>query len=99
MILQSRARQTSPVPTACVIVCIHSQIKHSLLSIYCKSTIYFYRHNNILCLLNFNITYIITLLHVSTLMSHLQALISRTIVHIVLQFFVLQFFVLVELLQ
>ena len=30
-------------------------------------------------------------------MSHLQALISRTIVHIVLQFYVLQFFVLVEL--
>ena len=37
-------------------------------------------------LLNFNITYIITLLHVSTLMSHLQAKISRPIVHIVLQF-------------
>jgi len=27
--------------------------------IYCKSTIYFRRHNNILYLLNFNITYII----------------------------------------
>ena len=30
-------------------------------SIYCKSTIYFRRHNNILYLLNFNITYIIIL--------------------------------------
>ena len=33
----------------------------------------FRRHNNMIYLLNFNITYIITLLHVSTPMSHLQA--------------------------
>jgi len=33
----------------------------------------FRRHNNMIYLLNFNITYIFTLLHVSTLMSHLQA--------------------------
>jgi glycerol-3-phosphate acyltransferase PlsY len=37
-------------------------------------------------LINFNITYTITLLHVSTLMSHLQEYISRPIVYIVLQF-------------
>ena len=43
-------------------------------------------------LLNFNITYIITLLHVSTLMSHLQAQISRPIVHIALQFLCLTVF-------
>ena len=43
-------------------------------------------------LINFSITYIITLLHVSTLMSHLQAQISRPIVHIVLQFLCLTFF-------
>ena len=46
----------------------------------------FRRHNNRIYLLIFNITYIITLLHVSTLMNHLQAQISRPIVHIVLQF-------------
>ena len=33
----------------------------------------FRRHNNMIYVINFNITYIITLLHVSTLMSHLQA--------------------------
>ena len=43
-------------------------------------------------LLNFNITYIFTLLHVSTLMSHLQAKISRPILHIILQFLCLTFF-------
>ena len=57
----------------------------------CKYTIYFRRHNNMIYLLNFNATYIIILLHVSTLMSHLQSLISRTIVHIVLQFLCLTY--------
>jgi hypothetical protein len=47
------------------------------MSTYCKSTIYFRRHNNMIYLLNFNITFIITLLHVLTLMSHLQALIFK----------------------
>ena len=42
-------------------------------------------------LLNFNITYIIILATCFDSLSHLQALISRTIVHIVSQFFVLQF--------
>jgi len=43
-------------------------------------------------LLNFNITYIIILATCFDSMSHLQALISRTIVHIVLQFLCLTVF-------
>jgi hypothetical protein len=40
-------------------------------SIYCKSTIYFVDTTYIYLI--FNTTYIITLLHLSTLVSHLQA--------------------------
>ena len=43
-------------------------------------------------LFNFKIKYIFILLHISTLMSHLQAYISRPIVHIVIKFLCLTVF-------
>ena len=46
---------------------------HFLLIYLLKIYNIFRRHNNMIYLLNFNITYIFTLLHVSTPMSHLQA--------------------------
>ena len=64
-----------------------SMFKHRKLSIYCKSTIYFRRHKNIMVnLLNFNITYIIILATCFDSYESSSGIISRIIVHIVLQF-------------
>ena len=63
-------------------------------SIYCKSTIYFRRHNNMIYLFNFNITYIIILATCFDSYESSSGINFQELLYILFySFYVLQFFV------